>query len=149
MTQSGRPLCLIRQMQQMEVLGEPITNEYDCPILTMTATVQEVPVSNVLRAVSVVHQCGESCTFENMACTTRTEREQVSCNKLTYIHDFNNNMYCLNVYCMVWLLVVCFWFACSFDFLYKCYYPPVNHFILTHKRYSVVGHWRIPTATAS
>ena len=45
--------------------GTPITNEYDCPLLLMSHIIFTAKPSEILKAVSVVHECGETCRFVN------------------------------------------------------------------------------------
>lgn len=42
-------------------LGMPITNEYDCPLLMLSNVMFTVKTTEILRDISVVHECTESC----------------------------------------------------------------------------------------
>ena len=51
--------------------------------------------------VSIVHECGESCKFIEQQTTRTVERETIEENtRLIYKHDFDNDFYVLNVFCM-------------------------------------------------
>ena len=43
--------------------GDPVKNETDCPLMISTDTVFTVKSSAVLKAVSILHECGSSCKF--------------------------------------------------------------------------------------
>ena len=53
-----------------------------------------------MHSVSIMHECSSSCTFEHADTTTVVEREHVTSRKLVFVHDFSNNLYAFNVYCM-------------------------------------------------
>lgn len=100
-TADGRVVCLLQGFETLESpLGEPFVNEHDCPLLSLTRTVITVPAFHVKKAVSVVHECTETCCFVNTVQHRNVEREQISQSNLVYKHDFHNCMYSLNVYCM-------------------------------------------------
>ncbi len=100
-TADGRVVCLLQGFETLESpLGEPLLNEYDCPLLSLTRTVIAVPAVHVRKATSIVHECTETCCFVNIVHYRNVEREQVPQSSLVYQNDFSNCMYCLNVYCM-------------------------------------------------
>ena len=78
----------------------PVLNEYECPLLTLSTTVVFVHSTAISTAISVMHQCSDTCSFVRTSCFENRERESVSTNKLVFQHDWSNNLYCLNVYCM-------------------------------------------------
>ena len=81
--------------------GTPITNEYDCPLLLMSHIIFTAKPSEILKAVSVVHECGETCRFVNKETPRNVERENISLARVEYEHDFSTNfMYCLNIFCI-------------------------------------------------
>ncbi len=97
----GRVVCLVQGFEALESpLGEPLVNEYDCPLLSLTRTVITVYAFNIIKAISIVHECTESCCFVNSVRHRNVEREQISVSSLVYEHDFSNYLYCLNIYCM-------------------------------------------------
>ena len=57
--------------------GTPIT-EYDCPLLLMSHIIFVAKPSEILKAVSVVHECGETCRFVNKETPRNVERENIS-----------------------------------------------------------------------
>lgn len=82
-------------------LGEEITNEIDCPLLSLSNVVFATRSSFVMKAVSVVHECTDTCQFKNKEVPRNIEREPVSTSRTEFEHDFiGNSMYCLNIYCM-------------------------------------------------
>ena len=53
--------CVIRSLEMMTFQNDPITDEFECPLLTMTDNVFMVPPNSVEAAVSLIHQCTQSC----------------------------------------------------------------------------------------
>ena len=89
---NGDGYCAVQGFNSMNML-----NEYDCPILDIFI----ISSSNVERPVNIVHECTPTCQFQESAVTSRTiEREDVSSNKLVFMHDRQNIMYCFNIYCV-------------------------------------------------
>ena len=61
---NGHKLCILRGLQMVLSLeGDPVKNETDCPLMISTDTVFTVKSSAVLKAVSILHECGSSCKF--------------------------------------------------------------------------------------
>ena len=54
--------------------GTPITNEYDCPLLLLSHVIFTTKPSEVLKAVSVIHKCGETCRYVNKKTPHNVER---------------------------------------------------------------------------
>lgn len=84
----------------MDALGEPICNEYDCPILCLSDLIYCVPAKCVSHAVFVVHECTNSCKFVATNTTQTIEHEYVNSVRTVYVHDLTNKMYSHNIYCM-------------------------------------------------
>lgn len=59
-----------------------------------------VPSICISHSVSVMHECSVSCVFRHVNTTATVERREVRTRKLCFVHDFSNNLYSLNVYCM-------------------------------------------------
>ena len=58
---NGHKLCILRGLQMVLSLeGDPVKNETDCPLMISVFTVKS---SAVLKAVSILHECGSSCKF--------------------------------------------------------------------------------------
>jgi len=92
--------CLVREMEAMDLNGEPLTNDYNCPLLSLTPRVVSISSDSVKKAVSIIHECNTSCVFVECQSTCRVEREDIEIDKLTFRHDWTNLFYCLNIYCM-------------------------------------------------
>lgn len=61
----GRAVCVVRGLDTLlSPLGDPITNAYDCPLLSLTRTIFTARTLDVLKAVSVVHECARTCEFK-------------------------------------------------------------------------------------
>ena len=69
--------CMVRQLQHMDLLGEQIMNEYDCPLLSMTNVLYCIPSNTVSQAVSVVHECKDTCSFVQTSVRRNIENEVV------------------------------------------------------------------------
>ena len=95
--------CMVRTLQCMDVLGQQIMNEYDCPLLSMTNLLYCIPSTSVSHAVSVAHECTDSCLFVNSSVEVpfrRVEHESVESSFPLFKHDFSSKMYRRNVYCI-------------------------------------------------
>lgn len=80
--------------------GSPIFNQQECPLAELTDWYEVIPSSSITGAISVFHECGDSCGIAN-AKRIIVEREEVTVgSKKTIKHDLSNNMYCINFYCM-------------------------------------------------
>ena len=101
--QDGAVVCLIQGFQKLKSQdgARPFANEYDCPLLELTRTIFSTPGGNILRAVSVVHECGASCRFEETQTIENVERQEITRTKLTFEHDWSNTLYSYNVYCVL------------------------------------------------
>ena len=101
-TTDGRCVCVLRGFEAMESpLGTAVTNEYDCPLLMLSNVVFTVTAREVLKDISVVHECTQSCKFVERAVPRKVEREDIPVCRLEFEHDLESNvMYCLNIYCM-------------------------------------------------
>ena len=56
-----------------------------------------VSPSVINQVMNVVHECSATCTFKETVEQVTIEREEVSNNKLTFVHDSFNNTFCLNI----------------------------------------------------
>lgn len=96
--------CIVRRLEAQlgrERGDEPLTNEFDCPLLTLTSKLYCLSPSRVYSAVSVVHMCNDSCMLKQLTTHRQFEREEVNLDsKLVFVHDLLNNLFCLNIYCI-------------------------------------------------
>ena len=84
----------------MELNGDAIVNEYDCPLLTLTANITIISSSLVIQSVSIVHECTSTCVFTTLPNICTVERERIELAQLIFKHDWTNMFYCLNIYCI-------------------------------------------------
>lgn len=96
----GVSYAIVQLLQFMDNLGEIIINEFDCPLLMLSSLVYCVLASHVDHSISVVHECTDSCKYVTGQGAKTIEHENVTISQLSYKHDYSNNMYCFNVYCM-------------------------------------------------
>ena len=90
---SASGYCIVRTLQQMDVLGQVIKNKYDCPLLSMTNLLYCIPSNSVSHSVSVVHECTDYCIFVNNSGrlhTRRIEHESVESSFSFFKHDLSN-----------------------------------------------------------
>ena len=74
---------------------QPLVNEYDCPLMDLSTTIFCIAGNNIQRPVSFVHRLFK----ETGASIRNVERDIVQEDTLIFKHDWNNTMYCYNVYC--------------------------------------------------
>ena len=100
-TQDHHQFIIIQEFEKIEYNGELVTNEFDCPLLTLTLNVKFVSPLCVDCCVSIVHQC-TTCGFTQHTSPQYIERELVSSSapSLSYKHDWSNKLFTVNIYCM-------------------------------------------------
>lgn len=98
----GQKFCVLRGLESvLSPSGVLIKNEFDCPLLHLTCDVFIRKPSHIKKAVSVIHECGDSCKFVSVECARSVERETVTSKRIEFKHDVcTNTMYCLNIYCI-------------------------------------------------
>lgn len=94
--------CLVRNMEEIKINDQQLTNEYDCPLLTLSPYITAISPHSILTSLSVVHECTNTCTFIESHATRRVEREVIQENRTSLIfnHDWSNDIYALNIFCM-------------------------------------------------
>ena len=76
------------------------TNDKLCELMSFSRFIQTINPASILKTVSVTHECTNTCKVETSA-TISAEREDIHTDKYYSItHDFTNNLYCLNRYCI-------------------------------------------------
>lgn len=96
----GESHCLVQVFEQLQCGLQPLINEFNCPLLTATTIIMRIASLAVISSISVAHECSTSCTFQQVHNVFPVERENVDIEGLQYVHDWNNNLFCLNVHCM-------------------------------------------------
>ena len=76
----------------MDLLGEQIMNEFDCPLLSITNVPDCIPSYTVSQAVSVVHEFTNSCTFVKTSVSRDIEHELVESSDIIFKPDLCNKM---------------------------------------------------------
>ena len=77
--------------------GQRRVNEYDCPLMELSSALLATIYNDLCL---FVHQCTGTCLFKETGASIRNvEREIVQEDTLIFKHDWNNTMYCYNVYC--------------------------------------------------
>ena len=66
--------------------GQPLVNEYDCPLMDLPTTIFCTAGNNIQRPVSFVHQCSGTCLFKETGGSIRNvEREIVQEDTLIFL----------------------------------------------------------------
>ena len=66
-----------------------VQNSLNCPLMVLTNDLVIVPSFSIENSISICHECGPTCTYKERGT-----------DKITYVHDWTNNMYSFNIYCM-------------------------------------------------
>ena len=93
-------LCVVQLLKAFIAGDEPILNEQDCPLIQSTNIIMVINSKDIVAPVSLVHQCTSTCKFSLQTVTTTIERKSAEQNRLIFKHDFINDIYCINNYCM-------------------------------------------------
>ena len=88
------------RFDKFELNGQTVMNEYKCPLLTLSDTIAGLTPSSIVREISLMHECTPSCKCIENRPNIQVERETIETNRLAYVHDLTNKLYCLNIYCM-------------------------------------------------
>lgn len=104
-----RSFCIVQLFQSVDCSDTQVCNEYDCPLFLRTNVFQRLPSHCISHSISIVHECTASYSFKRADTATRIEREDILSRKVVFEHDFCNNLYCYNIYCMH-----------SVDFIHVC-----------------------------
>lgn len=92
--------CMLQKLVPViSLLDQPSTNEFDCPLLNLTNDLHILSVSFVVKPVSVVHCCTDSCNFMDSVASINIEREYIASSKLVFVHDPHNYLFCYNIFC--------------------------------------------------
>ena len=91
--------CVVRHMEPvLTPEGAPVLNEFECSLMARTNILQFIPSEAVKTSVSLVHQCDLQCKATNTITATTVERHKISVTKTVFRHNWNNDMYCLNIF---------------------------------------------------
>ena len=82
------------------VCDNPMASQLCNHLVELSNDVFTTSSDSILKAVSIVHDCSNTCVFQESASVQTMERERVVCNQLEYHHDWTNRLYCFNVYCI-------------------------------------------------
>ena len=96
----GGSYATLQLFEPMDALGTPLRNEYDCPLLSLTCLFRCIPVHSILQSVSIIHQCSPTCTVQCVSASRTVEILSVPSQTHVFMHDFSNNLYSYNIYCM-------------------------------------------------
>ncbi len=94
--------CIVQKLYKVNNKSGHVQekNERGCPLLSNSLHIQSIPSADVLCPVSIVHNCDSRCTLESKRKRRMVERENITTNTLVLKHDFNNEIFALNIYCL-------------------------------------------------
>ena len=99
-TNTRTQASFVRLFEDMKTGTQLMLNDFDCPLMTLTNTIVGIDPTDIASEVSIMHECTDTCKF--IASGRRiVERELIQTNTLSYVHDWTNKWYCLNIYCMI------------------------------------------------
>ena len=99
-TESNHEMCVIRKLDTLLTPhGEPLLSDLECPLLQLSNDLFGVAPSSILKPISVVHACNESCRIIAGPTEHELERETVGTSRLVHSHDFSNTLFLYNVFC--------------------------------------------------
>lgn len=100
--QKEHTVCIVQGFDPMELpTGEQLLNDFDCPLFNLSRTLFSVDSTTIVTATSMVHECGNSCHFQETQDHSMVERELVESTTLVFKHDWTQLLYCYNVYCIL------------------------------------------------
>ncbi len=76
------------------------TSDTICPLYALGDGVSVLQAKTVIKDVSFAHCCTASCCTEERGKLVRVEREDIVTDQSRYNHDYTNNRYCYNIYCL-------------------------------------------------
>ena len=62
--ETGESFCVLQGCDDFVVNSESVLDEYECPLLGITKRIFSADCSQIKQAVSIVHECSDSCTFD-------------------------------------------------------------------------------------
>ena len=93
-------VCLVQKLEAQSCPnGDARLDEFDCPLLQLTTEIYAISSKQIVKSVSVVHSCTDSCVLVERNTPNLVERESVPTSKITFTHDLSNNIFCYNVFC--------------------------------------------------
>ena len=93
--ESGKSLCVVQFFHQLDSV-----DDRNCPLIRLSNVFMTVESVSILTAISVVHRCNKRCELKVTRKRFHVEREQCTLNSLTLAHNFSNDMFIVNIYCM-------------------------------------------------
>lgn len=77
----GSAVCLARELESLTTpLGDVLASELDCPLYYLSRTIFTTQASTVVKAVSMAHECTETCYFDTSEVPRNVEREHPGLN---------------------------------------------------------------------
>ena len=96
----SKNFCIVNTFEYVYAGTDLLYNDFDCPLLMLTKDIEYVDPTSLVRSISIVHQCSSSCVFKETVSRMLVEREAIESHRIIFEHDWSNDMFCLNNYCM-------------------------------------------------
>ena len=77
------------------IVRTPLSNDYDCPLLSLSSLFRCVFSTSIMQSVSIMHECTPTCVVKQVNSAMQVERHSIISPKYLFVHDF-----CVFVYCM-------------------------------------------------
>ena len=88
--------CLVQWMSPLcDPVGHQVTNEFECPLFSLSCVFVVLPASKVCSYLSFVHECTNTCVFTEDVVPVEVEREACSTRRLIFHHDYCNRVFVL------------------------------------------------------
>ena len=82
---SEHTLCLVRGFESFKLSnGQHCFNNVECPLFTVTQTMFTVDSTRIAMAISMPHECQDSCKFKDTQAHNMVEREEVANTNLVF-----------------------------------------------------------------
>ena len=86
--------CSIVQLfEPMDSFGTPLSNDYDCPLLSLSSLFRCVFSTFIMQSVSIMHECTPTCVVKQVNSAMQVERHSIISPKYVFVHDFCNCLY--------------------------------------------------------
>ena len=95
----GGSYCIVQLFEPMDSFGIPITNDYYCPLLSLTSLFHCIPAHYICNPFLSFMNAPQHVIF-NVYILQAQWKDFLSLHRNMFVHDFSNNLYSFNVYCM-------------------------------------------------
>ena len=102
----GGSYCIMQLFEPMDSFGIPITNDYDCPLLSLTNLFHCIPAHYILQSISVIHECSPTCNLQCVYTSSTVERLSVSAETCLYMTSVIMYIHLMYTVCILSSLII-------------------------------------------